>query len=150
MIRLATDYGGSSLGGERRGLVDSDGLPRLAEQVEWLIASIPGPDGRRYTTETLRAEIAKHGVSVSRSYVGHIRQGRAANISAVLLGALAKTFGVPADFFLDETVESRVRSAVDVLTRARHEAVAASGSQRATLHEGVRALERILHDQGST
>lgn len=128
--------------------MESDGLPRLAEQVEWLIANIPTREGRRFTSESLRDEFASQGVSVSRSYIGHIRQGRATNISAVLLGALSRTFGVPADFFLDEAVEAQVRTAVDMLTKARREAIRSSGAERATLEEGVQALERILHREG--
>lgn len=129
--------------------MESNGLPRLAEQVEWLIATIPGPDGRRFTSESLRGELHSQGVMVSKSYVGHIRQGRATNISAVLLGALARAFGVPADFFLDDAVEARVRSAVDLLTRARSEALRSTGADKVTLEEGVQALERILHgDRG--
>lgn len=125
-------------------MAETDGLPRLAEQITWLIDNIPDRDGRRYTTETLRAEIGRHGQSVSAVYLGYLRQGRSNNISAALLGALAKSFGVPADFFLDEEVETQLREAVATLLEARREALNASGADRITLEEGIVALRRIV------
>lgn len=126
-------------------VAETDGLPRLAEQLTWLIDNIPDRHGKRFTTESLRAEIGRHGQSISAVYLGYLRQGRSSNISAVLLGALAKSFGVPADFFLDEEVERRVREAVDTLVEARREAMKASGADRITLEEGIRSLREIVN-----
>lgn len=125
-------------------MAETDGLPRLAEQLTWLIENIPDRNGKRFTTESLRAEIGRHGQSVSSVYLGYMRQGRAANISAALLGALAKSFGVPADFFLDDEVEQQLRDAVETLAEARREAVKVSGDDRITLQEGIHALQRIV------
>lgn len=127
--------------------MQSDGLPRLAEQLTWLIDSIPSVDGKRYTTESLRSEIARQGHSVSTTYLGYMRQGRATNISAALLGALSRSFGVPSDFFLDDDVERQVRTAVGTLVEARREAAKAAGADRITLQEGISALERVVGRQ---
>lgn len=124
--------------------MQSDGLPRLAEQMAWLIDNVPAADGKRYTTESLRAEIARQGHSVSATYLGYMRQGRSTNISAALLGALSRSFGVPSDFFLDEVVERQVRDAVEALVEARREAAKAAGADRITLKEGLTALERVV------
>ena len=125
-------------------MAETDGLPRLAEQLTWLIENIPDREGKRFTTESLRAEVGRQGQSVSSVYLGYLRQGRASNISATLLGALARSFGVPADFFLDEEVEQQIREAVATLAEARREAIKASGAERVTLEDGIRALERIV------
>lgn len=125
-------------------MAQTDGLPRLAEQITWLIENIPAPDGKRWTTESLRAEISRHGQSVSAVYLGYMRQGRSTNISAALLGALAKSFGVPSDFFLDREVEQELRRAVETLIEARREAIQETGAGRITLKEGVTALQRVV------
>ena len=101
-----------------------EGLPRLAEQLEWLIDHIPGPDGRRYTSARLADEVRRHGASVSASYIGHMRQGRTKDIGAARLAAVARAFDVPLDFFVNPDLERRLRADIENLTEVRDRSLA--------------------------
>lgn len=103
---------------EEAGLGDG-GLPRLRDQLNWLMANVSDPRGRPYTTASLTEEIKRQGAPISESYVGHLRQGVRDNISALRLGAIARSFAVPVDFFFDPEVEAAVHRAVDALNEVR-------------------------------
>ena len=81
-------------------------LRTLADKVNWLIDRAR-PAGRGpYTNAELAALIERTtGDKVSYTTVWKLRNGQAANPQMKLIAALARTFGVPAGFFFDDSGE---------------------------------------------
>lgn len=101
----------------------STGLPRLGEQIVWLMTNLPGPDGRKYTAASLAEEVTRLGVPTSASHVSQMRQGRRSNPTATLLKAVADAHGVNIAFFLDEAYERGLRDEVEQVQAARESAL---------------------------
>lgn len=100
--------------------VPKEELPRLAEQLVWLFNNIPGPRGELMRTEDLaRWCTDEAGVAIRTGYLASLRQGQQSNPSAVKLGAIARAFSVPTDFFLRPEIEEEVRSVVEQITREK-------------------------------
>lgn len=91
----------------------------LAAKLTYLISRIHPPE-REYThTEIAAGILAKTGISLSPNYIGQLRAGKATNPSQRTLTALALFFGVPAEYFFDEGLASKVREEVELLAALR-------------------------------
>lgn len=100
--------------------VSKEELPRLAEQLLWLFNNVPGPDGTLMRTEDLARWCSEEaGVAMRTGYLASLRQGQQSNPSAVKLGAIARGFSVPTDFFLRPEVEEHVRTVIEEITREK-------------------------------
>ena len=79
----------------------------LARRVQWLFETKRRPDGKRYS----QRDVARTG-SLSPTTVSRICSGENPNPSMEILGAFAKTFGVPFQYFdLTESAEQAERRA---------------------------------------
>lgn len=85
--------------------------PSLAARLDALFEDIrpQGRGGRRYTNTEVAAAIKKANPSirVGRAYLSALRNGTKHNPSTELLTALARFFGVPGSYFLDEATAER-------------------------------------------
>jgi transcriptional regulator with XRE-family HTH domain len=97
--------------------VAEDGIPGLADKLNHLFATVPGP-GRNglYSNDTAAKALSDHGITVSGVHISHLRSGRRNNPSARLLAAIAELFGVPIGYFFDPDLEERVTAELGALT----------------------------------
>jgi transcriptional regulator with XRE-family HTH domain len=88
-------------------------LRTLADKVNWLISLISAarPAGRSpYSNAEVAALIRKAtGEPVSDMTIMKLRNGQAANPQKRLIGAMARFFGVPPDFFFDGYDDDQAR-----------------------------------------
>lgn len=99
----------------------ADGLPRLAEQLNHLFATVPRSAGssRPHSNETAAEALQQYGIRVTGHNLAHLRAGRRDNPSARLLAGIAQLFGVPIGYFFDEHLESEVNQQLATLVAAR-------------------------------
>lgn len=128
----------------------SRGIPRLAEKLEWLIANIRDIDGSRATAAKIAAWLTEHDVPASASHIANLRQGYRSNPDWRVLDGIATYFGIPNQYWSDESVEQAVRRDVaDIAQRwdaRRGEIVSKvarlSPEQLAELAQALQRLER--------
>ncbi|SDP60794.1 Helix-turn-helix [Pedococcus dokdonensis] len=109
-----------SVGREYHRIMDSAGIPDLANKLQRLFRTIPQPDGRGwYTNEVVVRELAAGGVPVTVQHLSNLRNGRRDNPSARLLAGIAKVFGVPVGYFFDSAEEKRVNEDLETLSQLR-------------------------------
>lgn len=115
---------------ERCGMADD-----FTENLRWLFDHVPGPDGRRITTERLVAMVNELDptVGMSTSYGHQLRRGAKANPSATIAAAIARAFGMPAAYFLDDAVRSTIQTGVANLHVAKSDAIAQIQNQLESL-----------------
>ncbi|MEE1938017.1 XRE family transcriptional regulator [Streptomyces sp. TRM 70361] len=128
---------------------DLQGRRALAENLDRLFDAIrpEGPRGRRYTNEEVATAVkaAHPGLRVGGAYLSALRKGTKRNPSTELLNALARFFGVPASYFLDERTAARTDAEIE-LARVAHNL----GVRRLALRalelspEGLAAVTRIV------
>jgi hypothetical protein len=130
-------------------------MPRLADQLDHLFATVPRPDGRAlWTNEDAAAAITEAGVPTSTAYLSQLRTGKRDNPSARHLAAIARLFAVPMDYFFDRELADRIDADLRLLTAIRdagvqtialraHGLSAASMSGVADMIEHIRQLERL-------
>ncbi|PJE94165.1 transcriptional regulator [Streptomyces carminius] len=121
----------------------------LAENLDRLFDAIrpEGPRGRRYTNEEVATAVkqAHPGLRVGGAYLSALRKGTKRNPSTELLTALARFFGVPASYFLDEHTAAQTDAEIE-LARVAHNL----GVRRLALRalelspEGLAAVTRIV------
>ncbi|QDP95353.1 helix-turn-helix transcriptional regulator [Microlunatus elymi] len=94
-----------------------DGIPGLADKLNRLFATVPGP-GRNglYSNDTAAQALREKGITVSGVHISHLRSGRRNNPSARLLAAIADLFGVPMGYFFNPDLEKQVESELNALT----------------------------------
>lgn len=90
----------------------------------WLMRRVPSPDGSAWTSGTLQGALKERGVTVSTTYIGHLRQGVATNPSARIVLALAEIFHVPPAFFHDEQLAQQWRDRIDQFDARKRELMA--------------------------
>ena len=125
-------------------------LRTLADKVNWLIDRAH-PAGRGPFSNNEIATLIKDatGEEVSYTTIWKLRNGQAQNPQKRLIEALAKTFGVPAGFFLDDYDEDKLglwREQVELLALIRDAGITAA-EFRAFLGmdaEGRRAVAGLI------
>ncbi len=105
------------------GDLSGDGIPGLADKLNYLFATVPRAvnTSQLHTNETAAMALEKYGIGVTKTHLSHLRAGRRDNPSAKLLAGLARLFGVPIAYFFDEEREREVNQQLATGGDARHE-----------------------------
>ncbi len=128
---------------------DPSGRRTLAENLDRLFDIIrpEGPKGRRYTNEEVATAIkqADPGIRVGGAYLSALRKGTKRNPSTELLTALARFFGVPASYFLDENTAAQTDAEIELAKVAHNLGVRKLALRALELSpEGLAAVTRIV------
>lgn len=122
---------------------------KLARNLNRLFEDIrpSGPKGRTYTNEEVATAIkaADPAIRVGGAYLSALRKGTKKNPSTDLLAALARFFGVPALYFLDERTTAQTDAEIE-LARVAHNLGVKNLALRALelSPEGLAAVTRIV------
>lgn len=140
----------------------SDGDPRgrsLSERLNHLLVTTSPPGGKQLATRELAQQLTDAGHQVSHTYVARLLNGQTDDPSLRCLQALAKVFGVPPGYFVDDEVAEQVDRDLELLAALRDGGVRvialgarglSQGSQETVLKviEQVRRLEGLAPDSG--
>jgi len=88
-------------------------LDRLFQQVR------PSGQGEASYMAVAEAIRADQGISISHTYIWQLRTGRRTNPTVQHLTALAKYFGVPVAYFLDDAEAERINDQLELLQTLR-------------------------------
>ncbi|HEV7974052.1 helix-turn-helix domain-containing protein [Amycolatopsis sp.] len=89
----------------------------LAEKLDYLFQTVRRPGQREYSYEDVATAIARdQKEAISASYIWYLRTGQRDNPTIKHLNALAKFFGVPTAYFVDEPTGERVEAELALLT----------------------------------
>lgn len=105
-------------------MASGEGIPGLADKLNHLFATVPGP-GRfgYYSNDTAAQALEKYGVTVSGVHLSHLRANRRDNPSARLVAALAELFGVPYSYFFDSATEDIVNANLAAVTALQNDQI---------------------------
>jgi transcriptional regulator with XRE-family HTH domain len=133
--------------------------PTTAYKLDRLFNDIrpEGRDGRRYTNEEVAAAVKRSNpeIRVTGSYLSALRTGAKRNPSVELRVALARFFGVPAAYFLDDTTAAQTDAEVELAKVASNLGVRQLALRALELTpEGLASVTRIVEhvleaDRGS-
>ena len=126
----------------------------LSEKLERLLAATTPKGKAAPTTRELAAMVTAAGYPVSHSTISLLLNGRRTDPSAKCVQALAKVFGVPLAYFVDDDVAEAVERDLTLLTALRDDGVRiialgarglSTGSQELVLNviKQVRQLEGL-------
>jgi transcriptional regulator with XRE-family HTH domain len=91
----------------------------FADRLNYLFETVH-PAGRKpYSNPEVAAEISKSDVQISGAYLWLLRTGQRDNPTLRHIEALAKFFGVPAAYFLDDERAEEVTEQLQLLAAAR-------------------------------
>ncbi|OZM73144.1 hypothetical protein CFN78_12620 [Amycolatopsis antarctica] len=106
-----------------RGERDSAEFP-LGAKINHLIGTLYPDRATRPGYARLAAEIREQtGEPMSSTYLWELATGRKSNLTQGTLATLARFFGVPAEYFLDDDVTTRVNAQLDLALALRNEKV---------------------------
>lgn len=132
-----------------------EGLPHLAERLRLLFETMPREPGGRemHTTRTVVEALRQNGIQVSPGNIDHLRSGRRSNPSAQLVAGLARVFGVPVGYFVDDVEAERVARELRSLAALRDAGVQkvmlrAHGLSSEGLEHLAAIAERFRRDEG--
>lgn len=91
----------------------------LAERLNHLLATTAVPGGKPLTTRELAQKVTEAGHQVSHTYVARLLNGQTDDPSLRCLQALAKVFGVPAAYFVDDATADKVNADLELLAALR-------------------------------
>ncbi len=91
----------------------------LAERLNHLLTATAPPSGKLATTRELAQQLTDAGHQVSHTYVARLLNGQADDPSMRCLQALAKVFGVPPGYFVDDETAEKVNRDLDLLAALR-------------------------------
>jgi transcriptional regulator with XRE-family HTH domain len=128
---------------------ENEGRPTLAENLDRLFDDIRpnGAQGRRYTNEEVATAVkrAHPSIRVGGAYLSALRKGTKRNPSTELLSALARFFGVPTAYFLDEETAAQTVAEIELAKVAHHLGVRNLALRALELSpEGLAAVTRIV------
>src|SRR5438552_3954248 len=90
----------------------------LARKLDRLFNDIrpEGPNGRKHTNEEVAETVKKDNPELrcSGAYLSALRRGSKRNPSTELLTALARFFGVPGSYFLDEATAAQTDAEIEL------------------------------------
>jgi transcriptional regulator with XRE-family HTH domain len=122
-------------------------LRTLADKVDWLISTARPADRGPYSNAEVAALIREaNGEPVTGTTIRKLRSGQAANPHKRLIGAMARFFGVPPDFFFDgydDDQASLIQEQVEMLAIIRAAGITPS-RLRVLLGLSPEALQLIL------
>jgi transcriptional regulator with XRE-family HTH domain len=91
----------------------------LAERLNHLLATTTPPGGKPPTTRELAQQVTAAGYQVSHTYVARLLNGQTDDPSLRCLQALAKVFGVPPGYFVDDATAEKVNRDLELLAALR-------------------------------
>jgi transcriptional regulator with XRE-family HTH domain len=97
---------------------DNDGMPSFRENLEYLFDHRRRPDGQPYSNEDVASAIRDAGGEITSAYLSALRRGERDDPRISYVRWLAGFFRVPGGFFLDRTVNDRVRARLDTSSEA--------------------------------
>lgn len=137
------------------GDLSGDGIPGLADKLNYLFATVPRAvnTSQLHTNETAAMALEKYGIGVTKTHLSHLRAGRRDNPSAKLLAGLARLFGVPIAYFFDEEREREVNQQLATLvamrdTRVKNLMTRAHGVSQESLGQIEGILDQIRRLEG--
>lgn len=130
---------------------EQEGRPTLAEHLDRLFEDIRphGAGGRRYTNEEVATAIrrANPGIRVGGAYLSALRKGTKRNPATELLAALARFFGVPVAYFLDDPTAAGTDAEIQLARVAHNLGVRHLALRALELSpEGLAAVTRIVEN----
>ncbi|HTW08368.1 MAG TPA: helix-turn-helix transcriptional regulator [Acidimicrobiales bacterium] len=134
---------------ERR---NARGRGTFAERLEYLFQTVR-PGGQPLTMDEVEARITgQGGERVSSAYLSALRRGVRDNPSLRTIEALARCFGVPPSYFLDDATAEEVRSQLEMLLQMRDSGVTnlkfrGSNLTPETRSEIVKVLQELAAEQ---
>jgi transcriptional regulator with XRE-family HTH domain len=109
---------------------DKEPLKTLADRVNWILDKAhPAGHGRFSDAEVCFKIHAVTGEQISTTTIWKLRNGQLTNPQLRVIEALAKTFGVPAGFFIDDYDEDKLglwREQVELLALIRDAGITAA------------------------
>lgn len=128
---------------------EQEGRPTLAAHLDQLFDDIRphGAGGRRYTNEEVATAIreAHPGIRVGGAYLSALRKGSKRNPATELLAALARFFGVPASYLLEDSADARTDAEIELAKVAHNLGVRHLALRALELSpEGLAAVTRIV------
>ncbi|MEE1929209.1 helix-turn-helix transcriptional regulator [Streptomyces sp. TRM 70351] len=128
---------------------ESKGLPTPAGRLNRLFETIRphGPRGRVYTNEEVATAVKESHphIRVGGAYLSALRTGTKKNPSTELLTALARFFGVPASYFLDDETAAQTDAELALAQVAHNLGVRRLALRALELTpEGLAAVTRIV------
>lgn len=128
---------------------EQEGRPTLAAHLDQLFDDIRphGAGGRRYTNEEVATAIreAHPGIRVGGAYLSALRKGSKRNPATELLAALARFFGVPASYLLEDAADERTDAEIELAKVAHNLGVRHLALRALELSpEGLAAVTRIV------
>lgn len=131
------------------------GMPDFADRLNDLYARVPreGSSTATYSNEAVAEALTQRGIPVTGQYLAQLRSGRKDNPSGRLVGGLAHFFGVPVDYFFDESLAAQVRGQLDQLAALRDSKIQGLMARTHGMSdEGVSSIlgimEHIRHIEG--
>ncbi|MEU4245729.1 helix-turn-helix transcriptional regulator [Actinoplanes sp. NPDC026619] len=124
---------------------DSSAEPfSVAEKLDRLFTRIRENGRNEFTYSAVAKAIQEQqGVSISHTYIWQLRTGRRENPTIQHLSAIAKFFGVPVAYFLNDRETSKVESELELLSAIREAGVTEIALRAAALTADSR--ETISH-----
>ncbi|WP_189132777.1 helix-turn-helix domain-containing protein [Wenjunlia tyrosinilytica] len=123
--------------------------PTMAAKLDRLFDDVRphGPRGRRYTNDDVATAVKAAGpdIRVSGAYLSALRTGVKKNPSTELLTALARFFGVPASYFLDDVTAAQTDAEIALAKVAGNLGVRQLALRALELSpEGLAAVTKIV------
>jgi transcriptional regulator with XRE-family HTH domain len=116
----------------------------VAEKLDRLFTRIRENGLNEYTYSAVAKAIQEQqGLSISHTYIWQLRTGRRENPTIQHLAALAKFFGVPVAYFLNDQETAKVESELELLSALREAGVTEIALRAAALTADSR--ETISH-----
>ncbi|MFC5825881.1 helix-turn-helix domain-containing protein [Nonomuraea insulae] len=130
----------------------------LADKLDRLFDTMHPPDRGPYSNEEVASAIrSQGGPTISGTYIWYLRKGERENPTIKHIEALARFFGVPPAYFLDEEIASEVDAQLSLLnalkdTRVKDMALRVAGlsaESLATIGEVVDRMRKLEKLPGS-
>lgn len=115
----------------------------LARRLDKLFRSVRRPDGSEFSYTDVAEAIVESGEPISRAYIGRLRSGEKSNPTLRTLQALARFFGVPAEYFLSDTLAASVDVQLDALAAMQELKATTIRMRQTVLPDAERDLKRL-------
>ena len=127
-------------------------LGSFADKLDYLFRNVYPRERGEYSYREVAASIeAAGGPTVSPTYLMYLRKGQRTNPTLQHLEAIARFFGVPPAYFLDEDIASLVADQVKILAILRNAGVRNLALRAADLSpEALAAVARLIEQLHST
>ena len=117
------------------------GVQSFSERLDYLFRTVR-PRNREYTYEEIAARVRERGgEEISGTYISMLRRGLRDNPTRRHIEGLAAAFGVPPNFFFDQTAAEEIAAKLELLASMRD-----AGVQRVALRASELSPEGLTSD----